>query len=212
MIPRVVWVPDLDSLGTALARIDRATRERFEEPIGVWLRLYGHDARTALAFLDSVRRFTPRADMSMLVGMRLDLAIASGADGVHLPSHGVSIGEARSLAPGLLIGVSCHDEREVERARDADYVTVSPFASSPGKATPLGTTGLVGLVSRARPPVLALGGISLENAAAALDAAAHGVAVKRSVDEADDPHGALCAFLSTTHGRAARMSPRGSVP
>lgn len=119
-----------------------------------------------------------------------------GAAGAHLPSH-VPV----PARPGFH-GRSCHDEEEVRRAvaGGAAYVTISPVAAStskPGHGPALGTPGVARAVAAADGvPVLALGGITAENAATFVAAGAHGVAVMGSVMRADDPAGAVRA-LST---------------
>jgi len=197
LIPRLFWVPDLEDLDAARDRIARATRARFDAPVALWLRLYGYDARTALAFVASIRPSAVDAGVRILLAMRVDLALASGADGVHLPANGMSVAEARSLAPtdSLMVGASCHDARELERAADADYVTLSPVFAVPGKGDPLGLDGFRELARVAGPPVIALGGIDSQSAASVVRAGAHGVAVRRAIDVATDPHDAIRGFL-----------------
>ncbi|HEY6793743.1 MAG TPA: thiamine phosphate synthase [Kineosporiaceae bacterium] len=95
--------------------------------------------------------------------------------------------------PGVrLAGRSCHDEAEIDRSVDADYVTVSPVfptVSKPGYGPPLGVAGLARLVARAAPlPVYALGGVDTPARAAACRAAgARGVAVMGAVMRSPDP-------------------------
>lgn len=116
---------------------------------------------------------------------------AEVADGVHLAADDDPVpGELRG---DLLVGRSCHDRAEVEAAtaEGVDYVTVSPVASTtskPGHGPPLGTEGLAALVEAAGDvPVLALGGVTADNAAAFIAAGAHGVAVMGAVMRAEKP-------------------------
>lgn len=197
MIPRVFWVPDTSSLATTRERIVRATRTRFASPVGLWLRLYDHDAASALEFLDGIRACCESANVLRIVAMRVDLAIASDADGVHLPSRGIGVDEVRTIDASTpkLVGVSCHDESELERAARADYVTVSPVFDTPGKGPALGLDAFARLVGRTTRPVVALGGITESVVADAVDAGAHGVAVRRTIDEAPDPSRSIDGFL-----------------
>jgi thiamine-phosphate pyrophosphorylase len=114
----------------------------------------------------------------ILVNERADIAIAAGADGVHLP------GRAPGETPrGLLVMRSCHTLEEVQNAR-ADFVTFSPVFQSPGKGEPTGLSTLRE-ACRLAVPVFALGGVTWENAASCMEAGAVGVAGIRLFLEPD---------------------------
>jgi thiamine-phosphate pyrophosphorylase len=121
----------------------------------------------------------------LLVNDRADVALAAGADGVHLPSAGLPPAEARRLlGAGLLLGVSCHGEDDVARARagGADYATFGPVFDTPSKRAfgpPVGLPAL-GRAARLGLPLVALGGVDPGNAAAAVEAGAYGVAALRA--------------------------------
>jgi thiamine-phosphate pyrophosphorylase len=122
-----------------------------------------------------------------LVNDRADVALAAGADGVHLPARGLSPADARAL--GLrLVGVSAHSAADVERAarEGADFAVFAPVYDTPGK---LGQgEGALAEACRAAPiPVLALGGVDATNAPRCIEAGARGVACIRSVLGARDP-------------------------
>ena len=117
----------------------------------------------------------------ILVNDRLDVALAAGADGVHLPTHGFPVADVRREYPELLIGASCHNLEEVRRAEKggADFVVFGPVYETPAKkpyGPPVGVEKLGEAVRAAKIPVLALGGIKLENAGACLQAGAAGLA------------------------------------
>ena len=123
-----------------------------------------------------------------------------GADGVHLPSGG-SPEAARARLPGALIGASAHsaDEAAALLRAGADYVTVSPVfltASKPGYGPALGLNGLARIVAGAPGAVVALGGITLENAALCLGAGARGIAVMGEVMRSADPRAIVEHLLS----------------
>jgi thiamine-phosphate pyrophosphorylase len=132
----------------------------------------------------------------ILVNDRVDVALAAGASGVHLKETGLEVADARLLLPpGAWVGASCHDEASLARRSDADYVVLGPVGEVPGKLPPLGFDRFAALVVRARPPVLALGGIDAANAGRAIAAGAHGIAVVRAIQAAPDPVAAVGALF-----------------
>lgn len=119
-------------------------------------------------------------------------ARGAGVAGVHLPRGGSPADARAALGAPALVGVSAHDEAEIERAaaEGADYVTLSPIfasASKPGYGPALGLQGLARLAEGAAVPVVALGGIGPAEAAACIVAGAAGVAVMGAVMRAEDP-------------------------
>lgn len=117
----------------------------------------------------------------ILVNDRLDVALAAGAHGLHLPTHGFSAAEVRRRFPDLLLGASCHNLEELSRAEQggADFTVFGPVFETASKKVyglPLGTEKLAEAVRVVAIPVLALGGITLSNAADCLRAGAAGLA------------------------------------
>ncbi len=143
-----------------------------------------------------------RRGARLLINDRIDVALAVGADGVHLPSASFTCGDARRLLADRLVGVSTHSAAEVETAagEGADFVVLGPIRATPSKlayGSPLGMEVLAA-ARRAAIPVLALGGMDAEHVEGALRAGAAGVAVVRAVCAAADPAAAaarLCAKL-----------------
>ena len=121
----------------------------------------------------------------------IEAVAAIGADGVHVPGGG-SPDAVRARLPGALIGASAHsaDEAVALLRAGADYVTVSPVfmtASKPGYGPALGLEALASIAARAPGPVVALGGITPENAAQCVAAGARGVAVMGEIMRSADP-------------------------
>jgi thiamine-phosphate pyrophosphorylase len=118
----------------------------------------------------------------ILVNTRVDVALAAGAGGVHLPAGSPAAGRWRELSPaGFLIGVSCHSLEEVRVAEEqgADYVVFGPVFAPRSKVTGLAPRGIDALAEAARAvriPVLALGGITRLKAQDCMRAGAAGVA------------------------------------
>lgn len=117
----------------------------------------------------------------LLVNGRADVALAAGADGVHLPSNGVPAAALRRrFGPGLLLGVSTHRVEEVERARDegADYAVFGPVWETPGKGPATGVEELARAAASGL-PVYALGGVTIERFGEVAATGAAGVAAIR---------------------------------
>lgn len=105
----------------------------------------------------------------ILINSRADIALATGADGVHLPANAPI-----QTLPGLLIARSCHTLQEVSSAK-ADFVTLGPVFESPSKGNPIGLEVLRQACALC-PKVYALGGVNWENAADCMSAGAVGIA------------------------------------
>ena len=144
-----------------------------------------------------------------IVNDRADLALAAGADGLHVGQDDLPAREARAiLRPGMILGVSTHDAEQARRAvaDGADYVAVGSIFPTTTKAG----FQLVGpeLIRRVRPevpvPLVGIGGITADNAPAVLAAGADGVAVISALCAAPDPEAATRAFLARIVPGAAR--------
>jgi thiamine-phosphate pyrophosphorylase len=130
----------------------------------------------------------PHEKTRLLINSRSDVAIATAADGVHLRSDDISAREARSLwrDTGIpVIGVSCHSLAGVQRAKDegADFAVFGPvFGKKNGDSPPVGLE-LLRQACAIGIPTIALGGVTLENARACMDAGAAGIAGIRLFQE-----------------------------
>jgi thiamine-phosphate diphosphorylase len=128
----------------------------------------------------------------LIVNDRLDVALAGGADGVHLGQDDMDLSDARRIAgDDLIIGVSVTTVQEAVRALEegADYIGangVFPTATKTDLGEPLGTKGVAELVSATRLPVIAIGGITAGNAPEIIEAGAAGVAVVSFIVSAEN--------------------------
>ena len=146
----------------------------------------------ALARAARLRTENREPPTSLIVNSRTDIALACGAAGVHLPTDDLSPSEVRKIwakaghATQPLITVSCHSAHEVARAasEQADFAIFAPVFEKKDAphASPAGLDGLRE-ACRQKTPVLALGGVTLENARACVDAGAAGIAAIRLFQE-----------------------------
>jgi thiamine-phosphate pyrophosphorylase len=145
----------------------------------------------------ALRALAARAGARVVVNDRVDVALAAGLDGVHLPEDGMDVADARRLlGPRRLVGASTHAvaRAAAQAAAGADLVTIGPVWDTPSKrayGTPLGLDVVRGAASLPV-RVFALGGVdSPERAAQAVAAGAWGIAVIRAAPQA----GALLAAM-----------------
>ena len=138
------------------------------------------EAGPLCALVTGVLALTRGSATRVVVNDRLDVALACGADGVHLRGDSIPVAAARRLAPvRFLIGKSVHTPEEARMAAGADYLiagTVFATSSKIGAATLLGVDGLRAIVHESTAPVLAIGGITLDRIDAVASAGAAGVA------------------------------------
>jgi thiamine-phosphate pyrophosphorylase len=145
----------------------------------IQLRAKHLDSGELLLLAQDLRR---RFEGKLLINDRMDVCLASEADGVHLPSQRIAPSLLkRRFGSHLTIGVSCHCLDDVLRAEaeGADYAYLSPIfesASKPGYGPALGVEALAAVVARVKIPVLALGGITEANEKICMEAGATGIA------------------------------------
>lgn len=151
--------------------------------------------RRALEF----RELTSRKNTLFLLNDRIDIALATGADGVHLGQDDLPIEVARQLAPELIIGCSSHSAQEAiaGQSSGASYVNIGPIFSTQTKSHtsgPLGPDAIEDISSRLTAPWTVMGGIKASNVDLVLARGARLVAVVTAVTAADDVQ-AACATL-----------------
>lgn len=121
---------------------------------------------------------------------RLDVALATGADGVHLGADDLPVAEARRLAPHLSIGATCRSAADVARAAadGADHAGFGPVLDSGSKAGLPAARGVDAITAAAGElPLVAIGGIDARTAGAVVAAGAHGIAVIGGIWRQPDP-------------------------
>ena len=185
-----------------------------------WLQVRerGLDGAELLAFAEAAagaaRDAAARAGhaLQVIVNRRVDVALAIGAQGVHLGFDAVGTEVARQLlGPDALLGVSCHAPEEVHAAGGASYAQLAPIFPPLSKAASRPALGLGALRAAAGArPVLAQGGVEASNAGACLEAGAAGIAVTGAVLMADDPGAAAAALRAALD--AATSHPGTGAP
>lgn len=184
-----------------LSRIERAATAGVD-----WIQIREKDlpanellevTRSAIAIAQTKAGARLRVPPRVLVNDRLDVALAAGAAGVHLGGGSIPVGKvvpwvrAGNAPADFLVGASCHDIHdaiEAERA-GADYIFFGPVHETPSKmgfGAPQGHDKLAEVCRRIRIPVLAIGGIDEENAAACARAGAAGIAAIRLFQQPPD--------------------------
>jgi thiamine-phosphate pyrophosphorylase len=142
------------------------------------------------------RTLCARAGALLLVNDRPDLAVAAGADGVHVGQDDMPVARARELVgPELLVGLSTHAPAEIDAA-DADYIGVGPVHATPTKPgrRAVGLDLVRHAADHAELPWFAIGGIDPGCVAAVVEAGATRVAVVRAITDAPDPEQAARAL------------------
>jgi len=173
-----------------------------------WVQLREKDLATR-PFIEEARRLKKILSplgVPLIINDRLDVVLAAEADGIHIGQEDMPYDIARRLlGPETIIGLSVETWEEVVQAEtlDVDYLGVSPVFATPTKTDtkePWGLEGLARIRAFSRHPLVAIGGINRENAAAVILAGADRVAVVSAICAASDPRKAasdLCAEISS---------------
>jgi thiamine-phosphate pyrophosphorylase len=181
--------PELTSRGL----LDDVARALDGGVTAVQLRAKRGSDRKKIALAEGLKRLCKEHSALFLVNDRIDIALATGADGVHLGTVDLPVAAARSIAPaGFVIGYSPETYDEIEHAvlDGADYLGIGPVFLTQSKADAGEAIGLEALSRRvncAGIPVIGIGGINAENAGSVIEAGAAGVAVISAILGSTDP-------------------------
>jgi thiamine-phosphate pyrophosphorylase len=151
---------------------------------------------TARDLLGEAERFRKLAlgGVPLVIYDRVDVAVASRADGVHITADSLPISAAKHAGRGMLVGKSVTSVAEAVAAEQAgaDYLVVEPvfFSHYAQDRSPLGPTVVRRIKAKVHLPLLAGGGITAGNAHQVIAAGADGVSVTTEIVDADDPRGA----------------------
>ena len=188
--------PQLEDTALLAARVAAALEGG---AAAIQYRAKGVEAARALEQARRLQSLTQSHGVPLIVNDSVQLAAAIGAEGVHLGRDDGDPRAARALLPDALIGVSCYNEPARARAAaeaGADYIAIGSMFASGTK--PAAVRATLEHVAQARAwsglPVVAIGGITTQNARAVIDAGADMVAVIAALFDGPDVTGAARAF------------------
>jgi thiamine-phosphate pyrophosphorylase len=154
--------------------------------------------------VDVARALVSAVGVPVIVNDRADIALAAGAAGVHVGDADLPVVAIRRFVPPhFVIGASLGSERELENARDADYVGIGPVFASGSKNDAGDATGIEGfkrLAALCNLPAVAIGGITAESAPQIMAAGAAGVAAINAIFRGADPE-AAARLMAAAIGR-----------
>jgi thiamine-phosphate pyrophosphorylase len=182
-------------------RVERALGGAPPGSVAVQLRAKQLEGRALFEAGRELLAITARHGAPLLINDRVDVALALGAAGAHLPARGLPVKVARRIAPEHLLGASTHSlaEARMAVAGGADFVTFGPVWATPSKAgmgEPVGVAALGEVVRGVSVPVFALGGVDGERAGECVARGAR-LACIRAVLEAEEPAAAVVRLLET---------------
>lgn len=217
MLPRGPYLLCDDTVRTELSLAEKAACLLAGGARILQLRMKRTPPREALAAARAVVAACRRVSAVCLLNDRVDLALLSGADGVHVGDEDLPPEAARELlGRGRLVGVTVRNAAGARAAKEAgaDYVGVGPVFGTTTKQVPAPVLGLEGFAAVVRDsplPVVGIGGVGLANIAQVAGAGAHGAAVVSDAllaeDIADRVRRLLAAFDTGIRGASLRGSP-----
>jgi thiamine-phosphate pyrophosphorylase len=185
-----------EALSHGLSHVEIAKRAIEGGADVIQLRDKGMSGKELVRCALEIREATRKAGALFIVNDRLDVALASGADGVHLGQDDIPASLARAISPpGFIIGVSVGNvEEAIQAEKDgADYLGLGPICHTGSKidAGPACGYEIIARVKEAVSiPVIAIGGLGPQNAVKAIESGADGIAVISAVVAQEDIAGA----------------------
>jgi thiamine-phosphate pyrophosphorylase len=178
------------------------------------LRMKEGSSAAFLSLADAIVRQARGCGARVIINDRADIAMLSGADGVHVGQEDLTVADVRRVMKGeAIVGVSTHDRPQVDEAlrTTATYVAVGPIFGTSTKDTGYTARGLdlVRYAAGRGKPVVAIGGITLENARRVVEAGASGLAVITDLLDGD-PSARARAFLAGLAAEGSRRPPAAS--
>ena len=151
------------------------------------------------------RGFRKRFKGILIIDDRADIALLSGANGVHIGQEDMSISDVRKLNSKLLIGVSTHNKSEIRQAIDggADYINIGPIFSTQTKLVgrlPIGIDEFKEISQNIDIPFSIMGGIKIDNIDRLIESGARIFAVVTAITRADDPRQIVKIFQKKIAG------------
>jgi len=178
---------DDEALARALVATARVLQVRIKPPGGRC------DAAALVRVARMARRVCDEAGAALIINDRIDVALAAGADGVHLGQSDLPIADARRISGALWIGISTHDVAQVRAAcaAGADYLGFGPVFQTMTKERPDPVQGVAGLAAAVEAasgtPVVAIGGIGEAEVASVYRTGAQALCAISAVNGARDP-------------------------
>ena len=186
-ILRLVAITD-DALERRPALVERTAAAVRGGATCVQLRLKNATPREVV---ELARTMIAAVSVPVIVNDRADIALAAGAAGVHVGEADLPVVAIRRFAPSdFVIGASLGGDRELENAKDADYVGIGPLFSSGSKqdaGDAIGIEGFKRLAALCKLPAIAIGGITPERVPQIMAAGAAGVAAINAIFKGSDP-------------------------
>lgn len=210
---RSLVAPDARTPAAELAALGRWLDEALDADLDViQLRERNLDARALLRLAREVVERRGARPVRLLVNERVDVALAAGADGVHLRADGPPVPDVRALSPGRwMVGRSVHTLDEIREHATADYLlfgTVFPGGSKGDAVRTQGLDALARAAAASAVPLLAIGGIMPERSAAVVAAGAAGIGAIGAFLPAGRHPGALGPVRAAEAFRAAMAHVR----